>query len=330
MQDFLEPIFEFMEGNFVILNIIILYGVPVLIGFCGLICNFSENKIANVIGILLILLSVVAICVLGYYAIINGIIFTGICGFVFAGSIVYSWFFNKDEIVKKADIADIKAKADYGNIESMLKMGKEYFITDKNVSAKYFEQAAKKGNAEAQYRLGRIYYEFLERKQEGIEWLKKSALQNYKQAIDKLNNIGGLLEPPDSTEKEVPVSISDFNNEIEDFAEELKEREYEKKIKRMEILKKEYSNIKPNQFSPIMITRTDEQIKATINASQGSYNPEAIEAAKQEQVRREIVKIELSEISNEKLLDFLKQKQNEIDKDYAREEAEKRNLIFDE
>lgn len=196
MQDFLEPIFEFMSGNFVILNIIILYGIPLLIGGCGFLAYITtENKFVNSIGTLLILLSAVICCVLGFYAIINGVIITAICGFMFAGAIVY-YLFNKNELpneIKADDIDEvsnkIKTKADYGDIESLIKIGKEHFITDKNTATHYFEQAANKGDAEAQYRLGRVYYEFLDRKQEGIEWLKKSAVQNYKYAIDKLNNI---------------------------------------------------------------------------------------------------------------------------------------------
>lgn len=93
------------------------------------------------------------------------------------------------------------------------------------------------------------------------------------------------------------------------------------------MIKSEYNSQQPNQFTSVMTTRTDEQLEITVNASQGDYDPEAIQAAKQEKVRREMVKIELSELSDEDLLDFLKQKKHHaIDKDYAREEAKKRNL----
>jgi hypothetical protein len=68
MHDFLKPIFEFMEGNFVVFNIIILYGVPSLIGFCGLLCIFFANDFFDFVGRVLILLSAAACGVLAYYA----------------------------------------------------------------------------------------------------------------------------------------------------------------------------------------------------------------------------------------------------------------------
>jgi len=314
-----------LQGNLIILNIIILYGIPFLIGTFGFICSLSVNKSIKFIGTLLIILSAVACCVLGYYALMSGLIGTGISGFGLIGSLIYYWLkdevFNENKVESKDETLN-KIKADYGDVESLIKMGKEYFIINKSVAANYFEQAAEKGNAEAQYRLGRVYYEFLERKQEGIEWLKKSAAQNYKYAIDKLNNIAGLPKLSAETTREKTLNISDNK-------EELKKREKEK-IKRLEMLKNEYNNLKINQFTSIMITKPDKQLEATIKAPQGDYNHEAILAAKQEKIRREIIKIELSNLSNEKLLDFLKQKHNAIDKDYAREEAENRNLITGE
>ena len=99
-------------------------------------------------------------------------------------------------------------------------------------------------------------------------------------------------------------------------------------MKRLELLKDEYNYLQPNQYASVMTTRTEEQLEATVNAPQGDYNPEAIQAAKQEKVRREIIKIELSELSDEKLLDFIKHKKNyATDREYAEEEAKNRNLI---
>ena len=183
MHDFLKPIFEFMEGNFVVINIIILYGVPSLIGFCGLLCFFFTNDFFDFVGRVLILLSAAACGVLAYYALINHLLFTSICGFVIAGSIVYHWLFIRNDSIK------LRKKAKAGDTDALIKMGKEHFIRDKNLAAKYFEQAAEKGSPEAQYRLGKVYYEFLGKEQEGIEWFKKAAAQNYQYAVDKLNNI---------------------------------------------------------------------------------------------------------------------------------------------
>ena len=185
MHDFLYSVFRFMDkqGSYIIVNIIILYGIPFSIGFCGLLLTSRTSKSIDSIGRILILLSVVMHCVLAVYAIIFGFIITAICGFVMAGSAVSYWLFADNKIAR------IKKDAESGDIDSLIEMGKETFITDKNVAAQYFKQAAERGNAEAQYRLGRMYYEFFERKQEGIEWLEKSATQNYKYAIDKLNDI---------------------------------------------------------------------------------------------------------------------------------------------
>jgi tetratricopeptide (TPR) repeat protein len=198
MEDFLKPIFEFMEGNFIILNMLILYGIPTLVWIIGFFLQYLQNKFVNVIGILLILISVASCVLLGISALKHGIIFTGICGFVWAGAILYYSFFdttlmedNKIDIDKKTEESKINLnkKAKEGNADAYIALGKECFITDKNAAAQYFLKAAEKGNPEAQYRLGRVYYEFLDKKEEGIKWLKMSASQNYQDAVEKLNNI---------------------------------------------------------------------------------------------------------------------------------------------
>lgn len=101
--DVLDPIFEFMEGNLVVFNIIILYGIPCLIGFGGLFLSFNKNKRTNYIGQLLTIVSAVMCFILAYYAFINAIIFTSICGFVIAGSIVFYWLFKENIDIKKKD-----------------------------------------------------------------------------------------------------------------------------------------------------------------------------------------------------------------------------------
>ncbi|MDR2125971.1 MAG: hypothetical protein LBP63_03985 [Prevotellaceae bacterium] len=93
MKDFLEPIFDFMEGNFVLLNMLILYGVPTLVFIIGAVLRDSQSKSIKIIGILLILISGASCIVLSIYALKYGIIFTGLLGLVWAGSIFYYFLF---------------------------------------------------------------------------------------------------------------------------------------------------------------------------------------------------------------------------------------------
>jgi hypothetical protein len=60
------------------------------------------------------------------------------------------------------------------------------------------------------------------------------------------------------------------------------------------------------------------------------YNPEAVRAAQQEIVRRENLAKQLSELSNDDILEFLTKRHHRIDIDIAKEEAAKRNLAVPE
>jgi len=85
-----------------------------------------------------------------------------------------------------------------------------------------------------------------------------------------------------------------------------------------------------NPFSSVMRTKTDEYLIEVINSQYGDFNPESVEAAVQEIDRRKSLKQQLSGLSDTELKFFINQKHDAIDLDYAREEAEKRNLIMSE
>jgi hypothetical protein len=100
MDNFLNPIFEFMEGNFIILNLIILYGIPTVVWMIGIALLHSRSKSVTAVGIILILIAIVSCVVLTVYAFTYGIIFTAICGLIWAGSMGYYSIFN-DELEDK-------------------------------------------------------------------------------------------------------------------------------------------------------------------------------------------------------------------------------------
>lgn len=83
-----------------------------------------------------------------------------------------------------------------------------------------------------------------------------------------------------------------------------------------------------NQFTDAMSRKTDDDLQKIVTAQAGDYQPEGIEAAKQEIENRESVMQRLSKYTNEQILEILKSK-----KDYqpflvkgAYEEAKTRNL----
>jgi len=86
-----------MEGNFIILNIIILYVVPGIVTGIGIaISKAADRSVNKFIGIIIVLAGVITCGILAFYALKNELIFTGILGFVIAGMFLYAGF--KDEL----------------------------------------------------------------------------------------------------------------------------------------------------------------------------------------------------------------------------------------
>jgi len=82
MENFLRPLFEWMSGNSVIVNIIVLYGISVLIFFVSLIIiEQNENdKPPLITGTILIITSLISLGILPYYCIRVGFVGDGIFG----------------------------------------------------------------------------------------------------------------------------------------------------------------------------------------------------------------------------------------------------------
>jgi hypothetical protein len=84
-----------------------------------------------------------------------------------------------------------------------------------------------------------------------------------------------------------------------------------------------------NQFTNVMLNQTDEKLIETVNKSQ-DYYPEAVQAAQEEILRRKNLVKQLSELSNDDILEFLTQAHHSVDIGLAKKEAEQRNLIIPE
>ena len=92
-------------------------------------------------------------------------------------------------------------KAKQGDVISMLELGKCYFRGKDGYARSYkdavlwFRKAAKKGNAEAQFRLGRCYEDGRGVKQsnsEAILWFELASKQNYPHAAERLERLKKL------------------------------------------------------------------------------------------------------------------------------------------
>jgi hypothetical protein len=92
MEDFLAPVFKFMEGNFILLNMFILYGLPTLVCIIGVVLQLGQSKLLHIIGILLILMSIASCFLLSIYTLIQGLITTGLAGLVWTGVLFYFSF----------------------------------------------------------------------------------------------------------------------------------------------------------------------------------------------------------------------------------------------
>jgi len=82
MENFLRPLFEWMSENSVIINIIVLYGIPVSI-FCVsliIIVQNENDKPLLITGTILIITSLISLGVLSYYCIRVGFVGDGIFG----------------------------------------------------------------------------------------------------------------------------------------------------------------------------------------------------------------------------------------------------------
>ena len=85
MENLLRPLFEFMSGNLIIINIIVLYGIPVVFFFIGVyICGryvfLVKNKFSLIVGSLIIIMSLISIGFLSYYCFKVGLDGTGGAG----------------------------------------------------------------------------------------------------------------------------------------------------------------------------------------------------------------------------------------------------------
>ena len=101
MEDFFKPIFKFMEGNFVILNVIILYGIPMIVGTLGSMISLEvKNYLLKIVGMMIAAVSVIICGFLAFYALEYGIKYTSIFGFVLAVGVIYVPFFDKKQKTK--------------------------------------------------------------------------------------------------------------------------------------------------------------------------------------------------------------------------------------
>jgi hypothetical protein len=96
MEEFIEEVFAFMQGNFLVLNVIILYGIPFVTAVIGGCLMSSFNKMVwRSIGAIILMMSVITCFWLAILAFMHLLIFTGIAGFIIAGAAAYLPFAEK-------------------------------------------------------------------------------------------------------------------------------------------------------------------------------------------------------------------------------------------
>ena len=94
------------------------------------------------------------------------------------------------------DIESLRKKAEQGDAEAQERLGSIYYEgmgieKDCSEAVKWWEKSAEQGNADAQFYLGKYLYDDTEYQETGISWIKKAAKQGVMLAhvFLKLNNI---------------------------------------------------------------------------------------------------------------------------------------------
>ncbi|WP_324172488.1 hypothetical protein [Sulfurimonas sp.] len=151
-------------------------------------------------------------------------------------------------LVKEAKKTD--SIEDINFLASFYAIDKEY---DKSIS--WYKKSAEKGNAKAAFFLGGIYDEALDDKKEALKWYKKSAMQDYDDAMQHLNetmeNVYGKSNTIEIYEKAIKKDEDVYWNKqfLANFYFRVKEY-----TKREEILKeliKEFPEQKADWFTMI-------------------------------------------------------------------------------
>lgn len=111
-------------------------------------------------------------------------------------------------------LARLKPMAEAGNIESWYWLGRLYFYDvpgvprDYRLAARWFEKAARAGHADAQYKLGGMYYAgrgFGQSIPQALTWWVAAARQGQAEA---LNNLGALLATGTGLERQTEFGLA--------------------------------------------------------------------------------------------------------------------------
>lgn len=111
-------------------------------------------------------------------------------------------------------LARLKPMAEAGNIEAWYWLGRLYFYDvpgvprDYPLAARWFEKAARAGHADAQYKLGGMYYAgrgFKQSIRQALTWWRTAARQGQAEA---LNNFGALLATGTGLERQEELGLA--------------------------------------------------------------------------------------------------------------------------
>jgi hypothetical protein len=164
-------------------SLLIVYFIPILICIIGIVITpyYYHHRLVGGLSVLFLIITPIICCLLAVFSFVFGNVFLGIAGIIIGCCIFYYWgkIFVHIENCKRYIADNLRM----GDIEYIFGEG---FDTIKGCE-RYFLQ--RKKDKEAQYWLGIIYYKYMNKKQKGVDFFKKSANQNYQPASDYLKVI---------------------------------------------------------------------------------------------------------------------------------------------
>jgi len=97
-------------------------------------------------------------------------------------------------MAQNGSIGNIKTRAEKGDAQAQFQLGRMHelgidVVPNPVKAVKWYRKAAEQGLAQAQYNLGRMYYAgdgVAQNSKQAVEWLLKAAIQNYDLASNRL------------------------------------------------------------------------------------------------------------------------------------------------
>jgi hypothetical protein len=102
--------------------------------------------------------------------------------------------------MEPSEILDLARRADKGEHQAQYQLGRLYLYGNCGLTSNadkalaLFYRAARRGNINAQFRLGQYYWRIKDTKDEALRWFRAAARQGDARAIRRINSINKLLE----------------------------------------------------------------------------------------------------------------------------------------